>query len=332
MSFMDYYRRNKLQIANWTYWILLLYVIAALFWWFFELLQQNNEMMLFRKNLLDVNDPAYIQKLTDILNAHRLNQAQYLGEGITFLALIIIGSVFVYRSVRRQFKLNTQQQNFMMAITHELKTPIAITQLNLQTIKRHKLDQSQQDKLIDVTLQETGRLNDLCENILITTRIDSGHYQMQQEWIHVSALLTESVERMKSRFPKRLFKHEITDGLHILGDPFLLQLLFHNLIENAIKYSPADKMVHIQLTPTNIGARLRIIDQGTGIPALEKQKVFSKFYRIGNENTRKTKGTGLGLYLSQKIAIDHHTTITIEDHKPTGSIFAIEFKSNDGSV
>lgn len=328
MSFMGYYKRNKLKIANWTYWVLLLYVIAALIWWFFELVQQNNEMMRFRMNLLDLNDPAYSQKRAEIANAHRLNQAQYLGEGITFLALIIIGSVFVYRAVRRQFRLNAQQQNFMMAITHELKTPIAITQLNLQTIKRHKLDQTQQDKLIDATLQETGRLNDLCENILMTTRIDAGHYQLQMEETDLSDLLQKSVSGMKNRFPKRSINTDITDDLHIMGDPFLLQLLFNNLIENAVKYSPADKAIHIRLHKTGPGIHLSVVDQGEGIPHAEKQKIFTKFYRVGNENTRKTKGTGLGLYLSQKIAEDHHTSVTIEDNQPTGSIFAIEFKPN----
>lgn len=328
MSIAAYYKRNKLTIANWTYWILLLYVIAALIWWFFELLQQNNDMMQFRKNLLDATDPAYTEKMAEIVNAHRLNQAQYLGEGITFLVLIIIGSVFVYRAVRRQFRLNYQQQNFMMAITHELKTPIAITQLNLQTIKRHKLDQNQQEKLIDATIQETGRLNDLCENILMTTRIDAGHYIIQQELTDVSTLLVETLDRMKSRFPKRSFLANITHDLFTLADPFLLQLLFSNLIENAVKYSSPDRPVQVELKKTISGIKLSVIDEGDGIPDKEKQKIFSKFYRTGNENTRKTKGTGLGLYLSQKIAADHHTSITIEDNQPTGSIFAIELKSN----
>lgn len=324
MSFMAYYKRNKLNIANWIFWILLLYIIAALIWWFFELLQQNDEMMTFRKNLLKLDDPDYTSKLAKILDAHRLNQAQYLGEGITFLALIIIGSMFVYRAVRRQFRLNAQQQNFMMAVTHELKTPIAITQLNLQTIKRHKLEQTQQDKLIDATLQETGRLNDLCENILMTTRIDAGHYQFQQEELNISELLYETVSRMRARFPKRIFDDTITDGIYIQGDTLLLQLLFNNLIENAVKYSPTEKPIKIQLQKKD-NIQLSIADQGIGIPESEKNKVFSKFYRVGNENTRKTKGTGLGLYLSQKIAADHHTQIRIKDNQPAGSIFTIEF-------
>lgn len=325
MSFMAYYKRNKLTIANWAYWILLLYIVAALIWWFFELLQQNDEMMRFRQDLLKLDDPDYTTKMAEIMDAHRLNQAQYLGEGITFLMLILIGSTFVYRAVRRQFRLNAQQQNFMMAVTHELKTPIAITQLNLQTIKRHKLDQPQQDKLIEATLQETGRLNDLCENILMTTRIDAGHYQLQQEELNLTDLLHETLVRMRARFPKRSFTDAIDEGAYIQGDALLLQLLFNNLIENAVKYSPADQPVHVELHTTDAHIRLSIADKGLGIPQHEKHKVFSKFYRVGNENTRKTKGTGLGLYLSQKIAADHHTTIRIEDNQPTGCIFTIEF-------
>lgn len=325
MNLRAFYRRNKLNIANWVYWILLVYVIAALIWWFFELHQQNNEMLQFRKNQLQPSAPDYLRTLADITDQHQRNQAQYLGEGITFLALIIIGSTFVYRAVRRQFRLNAQQQNFMMAVTHELKTPIAVTRLNLETIKRHRLDPLQQEKLIDISLQETARLNDLCENILMATRIDAGHYQIQQEQLSLSQLLQELMAHMKQRFPKREFIAAITANIEINGDPLLLQLLFNNLIENAVKYSAADQPVRIQLTLHNGRPLAAVIDQGIGIPATEKQKVFHKFYRVGNENTRRTKGTGLGLYLSQKIAADHNTQISVADNQPTGSIFAIEF-------
>ncbi|MFX9696122.1 histidine kinase dimerization/phospho-acceptor domain-containing protein, partial [Acinetobacter baumannii] len=82
-----------------------------------------------------------------------------VGEGVTFLALIIIGAVFVFRATRRQLKLSQQQQNFMMAVTHELKTPIAITQLNLETLQKRKLEEDKQQKLISNTLQEARRLN-----------------------------------------------------------------------------------------------------------------------------------------------------------------------------
>lgn len=325
MKLRSYYQRNKLSIANKVYWILLLYVIAALIWWYFELQQQNDEMMQFRKNLLQLQGPDYAARLDDILDQHRRNQLQYLGEGLTFLALIIVGSIFVYQAVRRQFRLNEQQQNFMMAITHELKTPIAITRLNLETLQRHKLDAAKQQKLIDVTLQETGRLNDLCENILVTTRMESGRYELHSEPISLSQLLHDVQHSMQNRFPKRIIQSSIPDGIIILGDPFLLQLLFNNLLENALKYSPAEPPVKLILEQKETKIRVTVADHGTGIPEAEREKIFSKFYRAGNENTRRTKGTGLGLYLSQKIAEDHHTRITVSDNQPGGSIFAIEF-------
>lgn len=320
-----FYKKNKLTIATWAYWFLLLYIIAALVWWFVELNQQSNEMYQFKKELLSLQDPNYQVKMNFIEEERRRNIAQYLGEGLTFLALMILGAVYVYRAVRKQIRLNEQQQNFMMAVTHELKTPIAITRLNLETLQRRKLDSAQQEKIIDITLQENGRLNDLCENILLVTRMESGHYMLHPEDLDLSDLLHSSVSNLMARFPKREIVESINPGIYFNGDKLLLQLLFNNLIENAIKYSPADKPVEIKLSRENGKTLVEVTDHGAGIPESEKKKIFQKFYRSGNENTRAAKGTGLGLYLSQKIAEDHNTVIGIRDNHPSGSIFTIEF-------
>jgi two-component system, OmpR family, sensor histidine kinase CiaH len=325
MSLGAFYKKNKLSIATWAYWVLLLYIIAALVWWFVELNQQSNEMYLFKKELLSLQDPNYRVKMNFIEEERKRNIAQYLGEGLTFLALMVLGAVYVYRAVRKQIRLNEQQQNFMMAVTHELKTPIAITRLNLETLQKRKLDSAQQDKIIDVTLQENGRLNDLCENILLVTRMDSGHYMLHPEDLNLSELLHSSVSNLRARFPKREIAESVKPEINFNGDRLLLHLLFNNLIENAIKYSPADKPVEIVLNREEDRTVVEIKDHGAGIPEAEKKKIFEKFYRSGNENTRATKGTGLGLYLSQKIAEDHKTKIGIRDNHPTGSIFTIEF-------
>ncbi len=328
MSLPSFYKKNKLKIATWVYWILLMYIIAALVWWFVELYQQNMEMFLFKKELISLSDPNYQVKINQIEDEKNRNIAQYLGEGLTFLALMLLGAVFVYRAVRRQIKLNEQQQNFMMAVTHELKTPIAITRLNLETMQKRKLDPAQQEKIIDVTLQENARLNDLCENILLVTRMDSGHYMIHPEEFELSELLDDSVRNLRIRFPRRDIQGNITSNIFFKGDKLLLQLLFNNLIENAIKYSPADEPVTVSLIKEGNSSFLAIADQGQGISEHDRKKIFEKFYRGGNENTRRTKGTGLGLYLSQKIAEDHHTAIVIKDNHPTGSIFTVEFKEN----
>jgi signal transduction histidine kinase len=325
MTISAWYKKNKLTIATWVYWILLCYIVAALIWWFIELLQQNNEMFLFKRNLLDYQDPNYQAKLAFLEKEHATNITQYLGEGLTFLILTLLGAVFVYRAVRRQINLREQQQNFMMAVTHELKTPIAITKLNLETMRKRKLDPEQQDKLIGNALQETGRLNDLCENILLSTKIDSGRYLISRETVDLTNLLHSSVNDLAARFPKRNIVLHTPEQATYSGDPLLLHLLFNNLIENAVKYSPATSTVTISLTATPNGHQLAVADEGNGVPDAEKKKIFEKFYRVGSESTRTTKGTGLGLYLSQKIAEDHGTLIVIGDNTPKGSIFRIDF-------
>lgn len=320
------YKKNKLTIATWVYWFLLLYILAALVWWFVELLQQNNEMYLFKKNLLSYQDPNYSVKLNFLEQQKQGNIAQYLGEGSTFLALMLLGAVFVYRAVRRQILLKEQQQNFMMAVTHELKTPIAITKLNLETLLKRKLDPAQQEKLIGNAIQETGRLNDLCENILLASRIDAGRYLSNKEHVDLSVLIERSVNDLHSRFPKRKIQTLLEPGSSYNGDPLLLHLLFNNLVENAIKYSPPDKPIIVTLHRKNNSWKLEVADLGPGVANEEKERIFEKFYRVGKEDTRVTKGTGLGLFLSQKIAEDHDTFITVSDNSPNGSIFTIEFK------
>jgi signal transduction histidine kinase len=111
----------------------------------------------------------------------------------------------------------------------------------------------------------------------------------------------------------------------VTGDPFLLNLLVSNLLENALKYSPKEGAVTLSLTKEGAHTLLAIKDNGPGIPDDEKKKIFGKFYRSGLETTRETKGTGLGLYLCRKIAADHKATIKVADNSPTGSIFTVAF-------
>jgi signal transduction histidine kinase len=100
-------------------------------------------------------------------------------------------------------------------------------------------------------------------------------------------------------------------------------MALNNLLENAVKYTPADKPVTISLQLKNNSAVIQIADNGPGIPDAEKGKVFNKFYRIGNEETRKSKGTGLGLYLTSKIIKQHNGKIAVMDNVPSGCIFEI---------
>jgi signal transduction histidine kinase len=272
-----------------------------------------------------LNKTQFTEQLLRIDSDNKRNTGKYISEGITFLILILIGAFFVYRAIRRQFRLQQQQQNFMMAITHELKTPISVAKLNLETLQKYNLDAETQQKLIRMTLQETGRLNTLINNILVSSQLEGGGYVFSKEELDFSSLLKDCILETRNRYPERIFKEELEPEIEIAGDQLLLQLLIYNLLENAVKYSPKEKPVTCRLQKKNSGVILNIIDEGMGISDAEKKKVFEKFYRTGSEATRKTQGTGLGLYLCRKIAEDHNANISVTNNTPVGCNFAIHF-------
>ena len=324
---MSRFKSSKLAVITLVYWVLLVYIVAALVWWFISLTKQNERMSLLLINELKHDDPAYFVKAEKILDGRQRKTTQYVGEGITFFALILVGAVFVYRATRRQIKLSQQQQNFMMAVTHELKTPIAVTQLNLETLQKRKLEEPQRQKLISNTLQEANRLNTLCNNILLASQLDAGAYKVCLSELDMSTLVQSIVHEYTDRFPNRSIAHNITPEIYLMGEPLLLQMMINNLLDNALKYTPKDKQIIVSLGTQSKQVLLAVADQGPGIPKEERLKIFEKFYRIGNEGTRTAKGSGLGLFLCKKIAEDHDAYIKVSDNQPEGSIFSIEFKS-----
>jgi len=322
--------KKRLQRTTLTYWLLLLYIIAALAWWFISLEKQNREIAALNYTIAENtnSDPAArTAARLAIKNEISRNNRKYAAEGITFLILILIGAGFVYRSVRRQFRLQQQQQNFMMAVTHELKTPIAVARLNLETLQKYQLDPEKQKKLLRTTLDETGRLNFLTNNILIASQLEERNFVSPKEELDLTDLLHDCIQDFRNRFPGREFREDLDEDADIRGDALLLQLLINNLLENAVKYSPKEAPITAVLRKYRSGIELQICDEGPGIPDEEKKKIFGKFYRAGNESTRTTKGTGLGLYLCRRIAADHNGDISVTNHSPRGSKFAVVFKT-----
>jgi len=321
---------KRFRFITVVYWLLLLYIVAALVWWFVSLEKQNQHITDLRYSELNSQkatlDPQnFARQLYKIDNDSKRNTEKYIAEGVTFLILILIGAFFVYRSVRKQFRVQHQQQNFMMAITHELKTPISVAMLNLETLQKYQLDAEKQKKLIRMTLQETSRLDTLINNILVSSQLEGGGYVFSKEELDFSSLFKDCIRDAKTRYPERNFIEDIEPEIEIAGDPLLLQLLISNLIENAVKYSPKEKPIICKLNRPGKDVLMNIIDEGIGIADTEKTKIFEKFYRTGNESTRKTQGTGLGLYLCRKIAGDHNADISVTNNIPSGSNFAIHF-------
>jgi len=210
----------------------------------------------------------------------------------------------------------------MLSVTHELKSPLAAVKLNLQTLEKHQLDEEKRKLLIDRCIKESDRLNDLANNMLFASQIEGRQYRPAIEAFNLSGLVAGIVKDYSNRYSRK-FEEDIAPACDIQGDRVMLHMAINNLLENAVKYTPEDKPIKVSLKTAQKTVVLTVADHGTGIPDAEKKKVFNKFYRIGNEESRKAKGTGLGLYLTNKIVLQHKGRITIKDNAPSGSVFEI---------
>jgi len=316
---------NNLKLVSLIYWVFLTYMIAAFIWWYVSLEKQNNEIAAIKFQSIQINDPSLKAKTHAIQDFQLRKTKQFIGEGLTILVLFLLGAIYVYRSLKKQLRYADQQQNFMMAVTHELKTPIAISHLNIETLLKRDLDTSQQLKLLEATLKETKRLDSLSTNILLTAQLDMGQYEANKQLVNVSELLRQNVKSFQERYPSRICNTMVEDAMEIQGEPLLIQLLINNLIDNANKYAPVTEPIYIHLQSHQNMIQLIVKDQGPGIAAMDRNKVFEKFYRVGAETTRTTKGSGLGLYLCKRITEFHNATIQLTTNTPTGSIFTVTF-------
>ena len=311
-----------------VYLFLLAYIVVALVFWELSLQRQSGhiyaqELITLKSQIDSTSYPGEYHRQKEMLEDNlRKRTYQYVAEGSTFLIVILIGASIVFTSFRRRIKLSRQQNNFMLSVTHELKSPIAAMKLNLQTLEKHKLDDENRIKLIERCIKEANRLNDLCNNVLFTSQIDSRQYRHTSEQFNLSEMLERITEQYAQRYPQR-FEEDIRPGCRIKGDAVMLQIAINNLLENAIKYTPQDKPITVQLTTEGHNLLIRVIDEGEGIAESEKKKIFEKFYRVGNEESRTSKGTGLGLYLVSKIIVQHKGRITVKDNTPSGAIFEV---------
>jgi K+-sensing histidine kinase KdpD len=155
--------------------------------------------------------------------------------------------------------------------------------------------------------------------------LDAGGYKMDKQIFDISMLMQSNLSELIKRYPARKFEPTIEEQVMMNGDAFVLGLVLNNLLENAVKYTKADVLISLILKTENNKILISIVDEGEGIPDREKSRIFDKFYRMGDETKRKTKGTGLGLYLSSKIVHDHGGTIKVTDNHPQGAIFTIAF-------
>ena len=230
--------------------------------------------------------------------------------GIVLFTLIIAGLVVYTVFLVREIHKNEQQDSFLNAVTHELKTPIASLRLYLETLQSRQLSDAQRHDFYRIMLEDTDRLFGTVEQILKAG--EARHASAKKNWEEVdfSGIVTETVDltRLRHHLPDEALRLASAPAEKLLmkGNPREIRTAVFNLVENAVKYSGEKKEIVIDLlTPDVDTILLQVRDQGVGIPSSELKRIFKRFYRVANSATGRVKGTGLGLFIVRSIARRH---------------------------
>jgi len=301
----------------------MIYLIAAFSWWAILLFKKTTEIYHLKTNLLQYESTT----TPDALHAQYEKQKKMIfGEGLFFGISILISLVLIYRAFWSEIQVNKKLNNFLLSVTHELKTPIASLNLINRTLATKNVASEKRKELLDLSYGESLRLESLVENILTAAQMDTA-YKFNFEKTDLSQLLSKRIDRFQKLNPLRKFKISTLELIPLKIDKEAFTKLIDNLIDNAIKYSPREGIITVELMEKNKKVSLIIKDQGQGIPNDEKKKVLQRFYRQGNEETRETRGTGLGLFIVKEIIEAHKGQLFIGDNTPKGSIIKITLPS-----
>lgn len=305
------------------------YVLLQFCWWSYLMVELNNEIYHLKSelNVIKAADPQQVVIMGNELEKklhHRW--IMIAGEATVFLVLLVWGFIQTRRTFRKETALANQQKNFLLSVTHELKSPLASVKLQLETLQKRELDKNKQLEILTNALSDTERLDKLVENILLAARIDNNVFTLHREKVDLSAYIVDGMKQTIHSFnyPQQV-KLDVDPVIFFSIDRTAFPSIILNLIENAVKYSPAASVITLTLKQGPAGIVLSVKDEGSGISEEEKQQIFQKFYRVGNEETRKTKGTGLGLYIVNFLVEQHNGKIAVKSNTPKGSIFEITF-------
>lgn len=245
-----------------------------------------------------------------------------IGEGLVFFFILLLGLWKIRSSIQKEMKMSKRQNNFLLSVTHELKTPLTSNKLYLQTLlKRKNLERAQQEEMLTQAITENKRLEGMIENILTATRIENHRLQLNLHEANLSKEVARIAENWsKSRIPILL---NIEKDVFTKVDLFVIETVLHNLLENALKYAGNDAEIEVYLKREKSTIIWGVKDNGKGISQEMRNDVFKKFVRVGNEETRAQKGTGLGLYIVKSLLNFHGDSIQYLPNKPSGAHFKI---------
>jgi K+-sensing histidine kinase KdpD len=293
----------KKQTALFFY-ILGIYVVLQFAWWGFHLIQITYELQ-------SVNGKANNKAI------------MIVGEGIVFFSILLFGLWRIKLSIKKDQQLSERQSNFLLSVTHELKTPLASTKLYLQTLIKRDFSTEKREEMLQKAIIENQRLEEIVESILTATRLENRTLKLHKEWIDLNELIQQLIDNYNITSGKNWIVFENQVAVKIEADVFMIKTILRNLIENGLKYASNSEHLTVFLNRELNHVKFGTRDNGPGVPADLQKDIFKKFFRIENEETRSQKGTGLGLFIAAEFTKLNGGRLNYYPNKPTGSIFEI---------
>ena len=238
------------------------------------------------------------------------------------------GTVFAFRDLTEERALEQMRSDFVATVSHELRTPLAAIYGAALTIRRPQLevDDEMRVHLLGVIAEEAERLAKTVDDLLLASHLDSGRLQSAIGACDARELVESVIDARETHRPENVeIVFEAHDDVPLVrADPDQLRQVISNLLDNAIKYSPAGGSVLLRLERNDSAVRLVVRDNGLGIPQKEQRRIFEKFYRLDPNMTRGVGGTGLGLYIVRELVQRFEGKVWVESEEGEGSTFYVE--------
>jgi len=312
-----------------TFLAIVVFVFALAVWWVVLMARLADEKVEIAARLKAT--PEFVEQL----HQQEISQQVMLGsEGVVLLLAILVGIWLIYRALQQTEILRRRQENFLMAVTHELTTPLASMSVYLDTLQSDKIPPAKKQAVIPRMRQDLRRLEHLVDDILEAGRFETGEFKPNRQRVDLSVLLNSAADQLVGYgglVTPRLTR-ETESGVWVNVDAPIITRAISAVLDNAVKYSGnSEARVQVSLRRQNHRAEVTIRDNGVGMAEDELKLIFERFYRVGNELTRAKGGTGLGLYLSREMIRAHGGEIVARSEGPGhGAEFIITLPLDEG--
>ena len=262
-----------------------------------------------------------------IINNAAVKEWLQLVVGIIFFIMILLCVVFYFVWGIKEYRLNRRQANFIDSVTHELKSPLASIKLCLQTLELRTVPPEKQQEFLKFVMEDVERLDALIDHLLTAARIENAPPSRTMEEIAIDRLLAKCADEIRRRYELNAEQIRLeSEPCRASGELRDLEMVFLNLLDNAVKYGGGTPQVLIQVhKKRNNRISIAVSDNGRGVQFDLRTKIFQKFFRGGSELERVTKGTGLGLYLVKTAIRKMKGKIQVHNRGPLqGATFEVE--------